>query len=116
MLSGPLRQIFNEGDAMKKIITMLATILVLVLTLSAQFKQAADAGQVINSRFVLETNDPTGGFNFSEDSSTLWLAAGRKAMQYEVATGRLIRTLDFHSSDNLDWHISKFMLIFDSRD
>jgi len=61
--------------------TMLATIVIIVLTLSAQFKQAADGGQVINARVVLETNDPTGGFNFSEDSSTLWLAAGRKAMQ-----------------------------------
>ena len=101
---------------MKKVIIMLATILVLVSNLSAQFKQAADNGQVINARVVLETNDPTGGFNFSEDSSTLWLAAGRKAMQYEVATGKLIRTLDFHSSDNPDWHMSNITSMVATRD
>lgn len=90
---------------MRRRVTLLA-ILVSVLPLSAQFKSAADIGQVVNTRAVLETNDPTGGFIFSADSATLWLAAGRKAMQYEVASGKLLRSVDFHSTDNPDWHMS----------
>lgn len=85
---------------------ILLAMLVSGLSLSAQFKSAADIGQVVNTRTVLETNDPTGGFVFSADSATLWLAAGRKAMQYEVASGKLLKTVDFHSTDNPDWHMS----------
>ena len=101
---------------MKKAVTMLATMLILVLSLGAQFKPAADIGQVVNARTVLQTNDPTGGFNFSADSKTLWLSAGRKAMEYEVATGNLLKTLDFHSSDNPDWHMVPITSMIANRD
>src|SRR5215472_2666613 len=84
---------------------VLLLLLVFVSLSPAQFKPAAGTGQTVNTRAVLETNDPTGGFIFSADSATLWLSAGRKAMQYDVATGKLLKSLDFHSSDNPDWHM-----------
>jgi len=101
---------------MKKRIHAGLLLLIFALPLSAQFKKAADIGQVINSRTVLETNDPAGGFVFSQDSATLWLAAGRKAMQYEVATGKLLKSLDFHSSDNPDWHMVAITAMIGNRD
>jgi len=100
---------------MKRTLILLA-ILVSVLPLNAQFKSAADIGQVVNTRTVLETNDPTGGFVFSADSSTLWLAAGRKAMQYEVASGKLLKSVDFHSTDNPNWHMSNITYMVATHD
>lgn len=101
---------------MKELISVVLVLLVSALPLGGQFKAAPDTGQVINARAVLQTNDPTGGFIFSADSSTLWLAAGRKAMQYEVATGQLLKTVDFHSTDNPDWHMAPITAMVSNRE
>lgn len=101
---------------MRTVTIRLLAMLLLVLPSSAQFKAAADIGEVVKSRAVLQTNDPTGGFVFSADGTTLWLAAGRKAMQFEVATGKELKSVDFHSSDNPDWHMAAITAMVSNRD
>jgi WD40 repeat protein len=94
----------------------LALLLLVSTLVQAQFKAAADTGGSCQARATLETGDPTGGFVFSADSATVWLAAGRSAQQWDVATGKRLQLVDYHSADNPDWHMGAITAMVGSPD
>jgi WD40 repeat protein len=71
----------------------------------AQFKPAAETGQVVEPKMVLAQNESTRGIVFSPDGKSVWLSAGSKAEMWDLESGQLKTTIAYHSSDNPNWHM-----------
>lgn len=76
----------------------------------AQFKAAAETGQVIQPRVSIAPNASTQGIAFTHDGKTVWLTAGNQASLWDLETGEEKMALAYHSSERPDWH----MLAIDS--
>ena len=70
----------------------------------AQFKAAAETGQVIQPRASID-HSSLFGIVFTHDGKTVWLEDGSKTTLWDLETGEAKMTLAYHSSERPDWHM-----------
>ncbi len=76
-----------------------------ILPAWAQFKAAAETGQVLQPRASIAPNADTWGIAFTHDGKTVWLTEGNKATLWDLETGEAKMALEYHSEERPDWHI-----------
>ncbi|MGH6628296.1 MAG: WD40 repeat domain-containing protein, partial [Burkholderiales bacterium] len=76
-----------------------------ILPARAQFKAAAETGQVLQPRASIAPDASTWGIAFTHDGKAVWLTDGSKATLWDLETGEAKITLEYHSSEHPDWHM-----------
>src|SRR5262249_39666204 len=72
-----------------------------------QFNKALETGVDLKARSVLNTQDRVDGIAFARDGSSLWCAAGNRALRWDLQSREPGKILKYHSSaeyGNPDWH------------
>lgn len=72
----------------------------------AQFKAAAETGQVIEPRRTIDGVSPF-GVAFSPDGKTVWLAYGSKAQLWELESGEKKMELEYNTDERPDFHMGR---------
>ena len=75
------------------------------LVARAQFKAAAETGQVLQPRATIAPNARTLGAAFVHDGKMVWLTDGNKVQLWDLESGEAKMTIAYHSSDRPDWHM-----------